>query len=659
MGFLFPLVFILFLALGLRFASRRSMMTTIPVAVACIPLLPYASGLLFNNLSVGYFAELVLCLLAVIFAIKWLIKNARAVHAGGTGSTNVDIFKQWGVYLFLVIYCLIYVHDFRGGFLQWDEFSHWGMMLKELLRADTFYSAPDSLLMVHRDYPPYATVFEYVYCRLSGGYSETYALRAMHILEFSMCMLPLQNISRRLSIRANILVTITIPVVLALVLCQSNLFNTVYVDLLFGVQIAVCVWAAVFLNYRKLFDCFTLTVLLSSMLLTKQMGIAFFVLTVFILAVRIILDYGLGKKHNRESIRKRAGYSRVLKNVFCILLVIVPPVALSRGWSFYIAQFDVTGQFNLSDLSLPHIVSVFSGEGIDAWRIEGFWNLIAALSNNQLMGSAPFVVSYWRVITLASLALVLFCLLLGRGKTIKPRSVGLLLLSIVVGGAGYALALALSYTFGFSEWETTVLASWDRYSGTYAIAVLLLVTFVVLRVILELESFGYQAAGMCMVLIIALLFLPSANFEQLKFDAHGDARPEQNDAQVIMNNTEENSETLILSEQYADGAEYFIGYYAFPRRLNETNLENTDRYSSTLYYAFPDNYKDMPSINTGKLFDEATAKAMIAKYDYLYVYSIDSETINAYQDLFPSDVSAGDIYRVFISDGDVHLLKQN
>lgn len=633
-------------------------MTTIPVVVVCIPLLPYVSGLLFNNLSAGFFAEIALCLFVAIFVIKWLIKNARAAFATGTRLVNINVSKRWGVFLFLAIYCLIYMHDFRGGFLQWDEFSHWGMMLKELLRTDTFYSVPDSLLMVHRDYPPYATVFEYVYCRLSGGYSEAYALRALHILEFSMCMLPLQNISRRLSAKTIILAIIAIPIVLALILCQSDMFNTIYVDLLFGVQIAVCIWAAVFLNYMKLFDCFTLAALLSSMLLTKQMGIAFFVLTVFILVVRIILDYVLDKKRNQGSPGKQASHFHILKNVFCILLVIALPIALSRGWSFYIAQFDVSGQFNLSELSLSHIASVFSGEGIDAWRIEGFRNLIAALCNNQLMGSAPFVVSYWAVIALASLALVLLCLLLDRGETVRPRSAGLLLLSVLGGGVGYALALALSYTFGFSEWETAELASWDRYSGTYAIAVMLLVVFVALRAILELESFRHQVAGMCVVLIIALLFLPGENLRQLKFDAHGDARPEQIDAQVILNNTEADSKTLIMSEQYADGAEYFVGYYAFPRQLNETNFENTDRYSSTLYYAFPDNYKETPSMNADGLFDEATAKAMIAKYDYLYVYSIDSETINAYQNLFPSDISAGDIYEVLTSDGDVHLLKR-
>lgn len=54
-----------------------------------------------------------------------------------------------------MICLLVLVVDYKRCFSNWDELSHWGKMVKEMLRTDLFYSENISDLLVHKDYPPF------------------------------------------------------------------------------------------------------------------------------------------------------------------------------------------------------------------------------------------------------------------------------------------------------------------------------------------------------------------------------------------------------------------------------------------------------------------------------------------------------------------------
>ena len=75
--------------------------------------------------------------------------------------------------------------DYGRHFTHWDELMHWGKMTQEMLRLDKFYTDPASELLVHKYYPPGVPIFEMLWCRMSGGWSEAGQTMSLHFLIFS------------------------------------------------------------------------------------------------------------------------------------------------------------------------------------------------------------------------------------------------------------------------------------------------------------------------------------------------------------------------------------------------------------------------------------------------------------------------------------------
>lgn len=87
------------------------------------------------------------------------------------------------IFILLYIFCFITNQDKE--FVSWDEFSHWGMFLKESLRLDSFY-CNSPIYFAHKDYVPAITLFETLWCKLSLRYSEADAYRAIQIFMYDL-----------------------------------------------------------------------------------------------------------------------------------------------------------------------------------------------------------------------------------------------------------------------------------------------------------------------------------------------------------------------------------------------------------------------------------------------------------------------------------------
>ena len=67
-------------------------------------------------------------------------------------------------------------------FMHWDEFMHWGPMVKEMIKHDTFYSIPEATLMIHKDYPPFYPLLGCLFCLFKN---TMYAENRLYIAHFS------------------------------------------------------------------------------------------------------------------------------------------------------------------------------------------------------------------------------------------------------------------------------------------------------------------------------------------------------------------------------------------------------------------------------------------------------------------------------------------
>ena len=174
MAFLFPYLFIVFLTGCFILVCRRKFEILLPAALMSSALIVYIFAL-FGFLVQGVWFVI---LISLGFPVLIIIKKNSLEYK--------ELFFSNGFYLFSLLYVSIYVLNFDRGFNSWDEVSHWGPMVYEMTRLGKLYSVEDSMLSVHKDYPPIFPVFEYIWCFLSGGYREAYLYKALQTFSLSL-----------------------------------------------------------------------------------------------------------------------------------------------------------------------------------------------------------------------------------------------------------------------------------------------------------------------------------------------------------------------------------------------------------------------------------------------------------------------------------------
>ena len=255
----------------------------------CAALVLYFSQFLLKSFYPGYYLMLVL---AAAGAVLLIIK--------GKDSKLIENCFSFGFYGFVALYLIFIIVDFHSHVSQWDELSHWGKMVKEMLRLNSFYSEPASNLLAHKDYPPFIPTFEMLWCMLTGGYSEDSIMAALHVFEFSLLLPPVldrQKDSSK-SVKA-IIISSVFTVVMALfisTLDAGNKFNTLFIDLAMPIIYA---YAISFIidgtEENKTWRYIAILVTQTALILSKQMSIAFVLLAWFIYTALIIFD---GEKGN-------------------------------------------------------------------------------------------------------------------------------------------------------------------------------------------------------------------------------------------------------------------------------------------------------------------------------------------------------------------------
>ena len=120
MSFIIPLI------------SKRSFGKCIPITLFLTAFSLYISQFLFHTFHIGFFINL---LFPVAFILLLFIKYKKKEL-----TEFKRLFFSNGFYSFIIIYIFIYIFDFYRVFTKWDEFSHWGVMVKEMIRLDKFYS---------------------------------------------------------------------------------------------------------------------------------------------------------------------------------------------------------------------------------------------------------------------------------------------------------------------------------------------------------------------------------------------------------------------------------------------------------------------------------------------------------------------------------------
>lgn len=512
--------------------------------------------------------------------------------------------------VFFFVYMFIFITNYGKHFTDWDEFSHWGLFVKETYRLDAlFCKSPYGF--VHKDYVPAITVFETLYCKLSMRFSEADSYRGIQLLQMAM-VLPIafegyiesaKFKKKALSTASKLLIILGLPLFFE----SPMYYHTIYQDLIFGILIFYCMWL-VFTEENSKYKTFVLTLALSMLVLSKMVAMAFLPMVVFFYLVYSFL-------FEKDSVA-----SKLINS----LIALVTPILLWWGCNKYIDLYvpNSGGGQSYDGISVGTVLGIFTHNGVVPYQDIVEKNYFTAIVCEGILGNA----SYLTVVLIVAIILGVYAYAL---EITERKKVLLIDLWILLAGIAYALLMWMLYLTSFSEYEAVNLASFERYMGTYLLATVFIAagTFVYF----SKENMQTWIVVLAAVVLQNVIFF--IDFTQLLPSAvTGEKMIHEGETNLLLRETGEDDSICIIMRGDDLTGPVAIGYRCFPRKLASIRIGK------------PNSDKDVWSedLSTYELVER------IEQYDYVYFMNLDDYFINEYSDSFvnPETVETGKLCRV-------------
>lgn len=325
-------------------------------------------------------------------------------------------------------------------FVHYDDFTHWGLVVKEMLRIDGL--PDDSTTVTFKNYPPGTALFIYYILRIVG-FAESLAMMAQSYLIFAS-LAPLfiyAEWKKPLTIIAPLFIAA------ALFIMGGQNFYTLLVDPLLGyLSIAVALISYYFRKETKKLILIN-TLIMSFLILIKDSGKLFFGVLLLWLLYLLFQEF---RKLKGEQIKKIFSY---------ILLPAVTPLFVNFLWGRYTSKaYDTAYEDNKFALTTD---SIFQIERSPGFVNELFYDVLKAAFD---LNNSFFQAILW--LLLAIIGSLLFIVIKERFFPKKYVAItGTFILFYIL----YITALFAMYVFLMPEGEAEQLASFDRYMSSISI----------------------------------------------------------------------------------------------------------------------------------------------------------------------------------------------
>ena len=293
-----PFMYCLLLGSAWSVLFRKRFADSLAPALMLHMLIVMLCGMVFHKLSVGIYGGIAVFAGVLIWRLAQTRPDMRALAR-----------KLWndGAFVFFVLYLFCFFSNYGKRFTNWDEFGHWGMFMKESLRLDMLYTE-SPLPLFHKDYVPATTLFEVIWCRLSGRFLEADAYRAIQMVMFAM-MLPMFNsfspvaqdvdgaqrawpsVKWAFFGRGCQLAAMFFVMLLPLLFCtpDTKFYHSLYIDYFLGIVFFYCAMQALRNGKNRIYQAFVLALGFATLLLTKQTGIALLPLVFALYVAKLLL----------------------------------------------------------------------------------------------------------------------------------------------------------------------------------------------------------------------------------------------------------------------------------------------------------------------------------------------------------------------------------
>ena len=651
--FFIPLFFVFFGTGTCVLLSKRSFGEIMPVFLMGTSLVLMIFGL-WGNLLLGVYVLLLFSAVFPILLIAFWIRPSfpiipiflRGKDRKFDKGAFLKRYCSASFFIMLFIYIVLFFLHRNMVFTNWDEFMHWGPMVKEMYRLNDFYSVPESVLMHHKDYPPVVPLFEYLWCKIGRGYSEGAMYHSLHFMMFSFFLPAFENFKLRKNMREYIKLFFSLVLIAEIVVIFNYTFHrTVYIDSFLGILIAYGLAVILFEKKMSGFNITRLIILSSFLLLTKQIAIIFFLLILVILLVnQFIRSEGNGIGGRVRVIR---GYlsngKRLFLSCLSLILLIAIPMLLRGAWDYYVDSNAIDRQFSTAGMSLKSIYEILvngNGTAVQMTTLANFKDFIinSSVTTFPFFGYSIDVTCWQAFIALASMFVFLAVLAKGVFKRAQIIVTGIILM---LGNIAYTFTMLLLYLFSFDDYEAPILASIERYLNTYNTALLAFGVMIFVYIIWQKSLNPYCAldAGAkksawkrrgffilqlaISVTLVVSLFGTGQDLLQLR-ESRG--APFYEDVACIRDYTDSDGAVLLVASDT----------FAYIDMVYELAPQSISNYTS--------NYSDEVPL------DDWLNDLFARGYDYLYLQDIDQDFIDARESAFDEEMMNGQIYQIEKND---------
>ena len=372
------------------------------------------------------------------------------------------------------------------------------------------------------------------------------------------------------------------------------------------------------------FSIFNIGISLTFLVMLKQMGLPFYLIVLFVFFV----DFLFYIFKNKEKFNKK----KIYKILFAIIMLIILPLVEWKCWNIYVNELELYQQFNLSDIKILDLSNIINGQSGEEYQSISGINFLTAIFRKSITSttlSVPFIIA---CVTCIVLFLIFFYLNKEKFKNNEEISI---LSGFFIGTLGYIFIMLNMYVFSFGSREGPLLASYDRYMGTY------IIFMASLLIMLYYNNVKIKKYWLKLSIIIVLLLLPQSP-EHLK-----DLKPSIIDltkkyyeitAEKITSIVDEKSKVFILGVDNDLARQFYVKYYANPIT---TNLQ---------YYQFDTN----DTVNPYEYISNISA--YILDFEYLYIDTMNKSFIDKYSFLFKNGtIIPKRVYRINNINGNIEF----
>lgn len=609
---------------------------TIPKVVLSNIFILFVCGIVFQDLRIGVVINILLPF--IIGGVQLFRKvNNRTDYSLNKA---IELCITPGFFAFIFFFAFIWLANQYRVLSGWDEFTHWGLVVKNMCIFNKFGNYAYST-DYFPGYPPGTSLWEYFITKLYGSFNEAYFYRANGWMYLSF-IVPIADSCERKSYISDFIATV------ALVLLPAVFFNnyliSLYVDAFLGVLYGYLIYEVNQFELKNhLISQFVfITIGMSVLCLVKASGV-FLSLSVGIAFVIVVIE------ESRHDDRWKDKIFVFNKNAVCSIVSVIGALFVGKAlWSAQLATNKTDPAWNTSSVTFSAIFNFIHGGGKE-YQYNTFKNFIGALSETDI---APYVfnLKFIQWVAIAGLGL-LICLKLcekkekpvnfngGLAYRIKVVSVVLSVTLLI-----YTVGMLVLYLFTYSSYEAENLASFSRYMATPLVGVFYYIIRCIYDESCETGKKNNIVPGV--ILMVLLMFLPLDLFGgQFLLSKQKDTlnlRSKYEAVKRYANMLDYKTDKVWYISQHDSGFDRWV------LRYNMTPIQDGTRYFS---WSLGEPY-DESDIWTNDIGPKEWIEYMMASdVRYVYLYKIDDRFIDDYGSCFKQKPKSDTMYRLTESPG--------